>query len=123
MYKCKMYKNIIYKRINVHNYICLNPKYTNSQLYNVQMYNVQMYKRIMYKRKMYKRIMSLTCLQKNFQVLGGAPDLLLCGAGKTPSDQLQAIPFFLRSPFSVCFDKIQNGSSFYNIHPRIKCLR
>ena len=32
------------------------------------------------------------------------------------------IPGLPVCPFSVCLDDIQNGSSFYNIHPRIKCL-
>ena len=30
---------------------------------------------------------------------------------------------FVLLPLKHCFDDIQNGSSFYNIHPRIKCLR
>ena len=79
-------------------------------MYNVQMYNVQ---------KDY--VQKDSVLNMSAEKLS-SPRYLVRPLGKTPSDQFQALQFALRSPFSVCFDDIQNGSSFYNIHPRIKCL-
>ena len=127
----------MYKWINVHIYKCLNPKYTHAQLYNVQMYNVQMYNVQMYNVQMYN-VQKYNVQKDNVLNMSAVLGVILTffwrrpkkkkvrylvrPLGKTPSDQFQALPFALRSPFSVCFDDIQNGSSFYNIHPRIKCL-
>ena len=86
------------------------------QMYNVQIYNVQKYNG--QKDNVLKMSVVLEVILKKKKVRYPVGPL-----GKTPSDQFQALPSALRSPFSVCFDDIQNGSSFYNIHPRIKCLR
>ena len=102
MYKCIMYKCIMY----------------NEQMYNAQKYNVQ-------KDNVLNMSAVLGVILTFFWRRPKKKKVryLVRPLGKTPSDQFQALPFALRSPFSVCFDDIQNGSSFYNIHPRIKCLR
>ena len=120
MYKCKMYRCIMYKCMkdkyiivhmykwmNVHIYKCLNPKYRHGQLYNVQMCNVQMYNVQKYNVQKDNVLNMSAVLGVILKVRN-----LVRPLGKAPSDQFQALPFVLRSPFSVCFDDIQNGSSF-----------
>ena len=74
-------------------------KYTG-QTYNVRRYNVQTYDVQIYSDKMYQISLKKTSKWCIFKFLE-----------------------LTQEHISHFFDNIQNGSSFYNIYPRIKCLR